>query len=345
MKTENLAIMFTDVKGFTSKTSAKSRAEIDSMIDVHDTLIRPIFKKFKGNVVKTIGDAFLVTFTSPTDAVLCGMEIQRVLDGYNEEAENENIEVRVAINAGEVNVRESDVFGEPVNIAARIEGIAEAGEIYFTEAVYLSMNKQEIPSAEIGHRYLKGIPHEIKVYKVIQEGQHSKRGMKIPFVARGKPNKKKTWLLIGMGLLIFVVFIAALGGNNNSSPVGSATMEISDEQVLHDNPEKVVQQMEKAIQNGNKRKANQILERLEKQDLSNMPPEFFVLTSYLYETAGRPEEMIYILWEAVDKDPQEKRIWEHIHEQADKGVDMFGDDTEVGRNAIELEQLSHEHID
>ncbi|MBI4712674.1 MAG: hypothetical protein HY762_05170 [Planctomycetes bacterium] len=59
-----------------------------------------------------------------------------------------------------------DLFGEAVNIAARIEGITEATEIYFTEAVYLAMNKSEVPSSEIGWRKLKGIPEAIKVYKL-----------------------------------------------------------------------------------------------------------------------------------------------------------------------------------
>ena len=61
---------------------------------------------------------------------------------------------------------ENDVFGEAVNITARIEGIAEAGQVYFTEAVYLSMNKAEVPSSEIGLMQLKGIPEKIRVYKV-----------------------------------------------------------------------------------------------------------------------------------------------------------------------------------
>jgi hypothetical protein len=161
--------MFTDIKGYTDRSSRQTRNELEELLDLHDRLIRPIFLKFRGTVIKTIGDAFLVTFESPTNAVLCGMAIQRRLRGHNAKASNEALEVRVAINSGEVSVRENDVFGQPVNIAARVEGLADANEIYFTEAVYLSMNKNEIPSAEIGYRHLKGIPHEIKVYKVLWE--------------------------------------------------------------------------------------------------------------------------------------------------------------------------------
>lgn len=161
--------MFTDIKGFTARSSLQTRKELSQLLDLHDRLIRPIFEKFKGTVVKTIGDAFLVTFESPTNAVLCGMAIQRRLKEHNAKAAHEPLEVRVAVNSGEIALRENDVFGQPVNIAARIEGIAEANEIYFTEAVYLAMNKNEIPSAEIGYHHLKGIPDQIKVYKVVWE--------------------------------------------------------------------------------------------------------------------------------------------------------------------------------
>jgi len=170
METRHLTIMFTDMKGFTSRTSVRTREQLEYLINLQDTLLRPIFKEFNGKVVKTIGDAFMVIFDSPTDAVLCGMKIQEKLDKHNKQVgEEERMEVRVAINSGEANIKEGDVFGEPVNIASRIENIAEAGEVYFTESVYLTMNKNEIPSAEVGIRHLKGIPDDIKVYKVLRE--------------------------------------------------------------------------------------------------------------------------------------------------------------------------------
>ena len=170
METKHLTIMFTDMKGFTSRTSVHTRDELERLIALQDELIRPIFKKFGGQVVKTIGDAFMVVFQSPTNAVLCGVKIQDELTKYNGEKDKEDrLEIRVGINSGEVNIRENDYFGEPVNVASRIESIAEANEVYFTDSVYLSMNKNEIPSAEVGVRHLKGIPDNIKVYRVLRE--------------------------------------------------------------------------------------------------------------------------------------------------------------------------------
>jgi class 3 adenylate cyclase len=197
--------MFTDIKGFTSKTSSKSRKQVEAMLDLHDKLVRPVFREYGGRVIKTIGDAFLAIFDSPTDAVQCGMEIQKVLEKHNKESKEEDqIEVRVGINSGEVHVKENDVFGEAVNIASRIEGIAKPGEIYFTEAVFLSMNKREVPSAEIGYRHLKGIPSEIKVYKVLSEDQLKKNRKP----AYGEKEsvfaflwRKKWWVLLVLILL------------------------------------------------------------------------------------------------------------------------------------------------
>jgi hypothetical protein len=95
------------------------------------------------------------------------MTIQEILRQHNQSSDKENrIEVRVAINLGEVELKNDDVLGDAVNIAARLEGIAEAGEVYFTEAVALSMNRAEIPSTEIGERTFKGIPFPIRVSRV-----------------------------------------------------------------------------------------------------------------------------------------------------------------------------------
>lgn len=171
MEARNLAIMLTDIKGFTSKTSGFSRAQTQEMLTRHRDLVLPVILKFGGRLVKTIGDAFLVVFNSPTDAVICGVEIQSVLRADNAgKPQADKIEIRIAINAGEVAVHDDgDIYGDPVNITSRLESIAEAGEVFFTESVYLSMNKKEVPSSEIGYRQFKGIPEKIKVFRVLRE--------------------------------------------------------------------------------------------------------------------------------------------------------------------------------
>ncbi|MCK5683324.1 hypothetical protein KAJ27_04360 [bacterium] len=174
-QSKNLAIMFTDLKGFTERTSRISRTMMRTLLRVHEELVLPIIDRFGGYLVKNIGDAFLVTFESPTNAVICGLVIQNTFKEYNSHISNadESLEIRIAINSGEVEIKDGDVYGEAVNIAARIESITEVNEVYFTESVYLAMNKHEVPSSEVGLRRLKGIPEEIKVYKVIQDSECS----------------------------------------------------------------------------------------------------------------------------------------------------------------------------
>ncbi len=180
MRTKILTIMMTDIKGFTDKTARKTRSEMMAMLDKHEELILPVLESFGGRLVKTIGDAFLVTFLSATEAVLSGVAVQDKLDEYNRgKSEKDRIDIRIAINSGEVTVTDNDVFGESVNITARLESIAEAGEVFFTEAVYLAMNKQEVPSSEVGYRQFKGIPEQIKVYKVLKEKNMEQRALRV----------------------------------------------------------------------------------------------------------------------------------------------------------------------
>jgi adenylate cyclase len=167
VRTANLAIVFTDIKGFTERTSRQTLEQNQTLLATHNGLLAPLFKAFGGRIIKTIGDAFLVTFESPTHAVLAGAAIQDQLWAHNQgKPKDERLDVRIAINVGEVRLDEGDVFGEPVNIAARVEGEADAGEITFTEAVYLSMNRAEAPAEAWKTVELKGIPEPVKLYRV-----------------------------------------------------------------------------------------------------------------------------------------------------------------------------------
>jgi class 3 adenylate cyclase len=167
MKLECLTIVFVDIKNYTSKTSGQSRRANEALLARFAGLVKPMVRSFNGTVVKALGDAFLISFKSPTDSLLCAMAVQDQLHARNAQwAERERFELRFAINAGEVRVDRNDVFGEAVNVAARIEGLADGGEIYFSEIVYLMMNRSEVPFKEVGLRKLKGIQKAVRVYRV-----------------------------------------------------------------------------------------------------------------------------------------------------------------------------------
>lgn len=173
VKSASLTVMMTDIAGYTERTSRQSREEAARWLSLHDALLQPVFRAFSGKVVKTIGDAFLVTFTSPTDAVHCGMAVQDRLFAHNVTCSPEDrIDVRVALSAGEVRLRGilgmgGDIFGEPVNLAARLEGLAKPGEVLFTDAVFSTMNNAEVKTEPRGSHSFKGISRDVAVYAVV----------------------------------------------------------------------------------------------------------------------------------------------------------------------------------
>ncbi len=184
-KTAHLSIMFTDIKGFTARTSRFTRQEINELLRTHDSLLRPIFAEYHGRVVKTVGDAFLVVFQNPTDAVFCGLKIQEDLRSHNQTApKKDQLQVRVVVNCGEVQIIDDDVFGEAVNLTARLEKIAEPGAVYFTQNVYLSMNRNEFSAHKIGEFYFKGIPEKIAVYKTGKKPLNLKLPVKSNFLTK-----------------------------------------------------------------------------------------------------------------------------------------------------------------
>ncbi len=167
MESRHLAIMMTDIQGFTRATSGMDRDQVEALLARHEELLKPCFGQFDGTVVKGLGDAFLVTFESPTKAVQAGVRVQEVLAEYNRKAEaGERLRVRVALNAGEVNLRGGDIFGEAVNITARVEGVCAAEQVTLTEAVHLLLDREKLETEYLEEVTLKGIPFGVKLYRV-----------------------------------------------------------------------------------------------------------------------------------------------------------------------------------
>lgn len=115
---------------FTAASSGMSREEIVDLLENYERLSLPVFREFDGTVVKGIGDAYLVTFDSPTNAVLAGIKLQEAIRRFD--AGNPSpIRVRIGISSGEVILEKNDVFGEPVNVASRILSVTPPEEFIF----------------------------------------------------------------------------------------------------------------------------------------------------------------------------------------------------------------------
>lgn len=181
MRSENLAVMLTDMQGFTAATARQTRDENARMVALHDALLAPVLRVFRGHLVKSIGDAYLVLFSSPTRALLCGMAIQDRLWDYNRRVQlDHRIEVRIAVTLGEVTLVRSggaqDVYGEAVNLASRLEREATAGEIWLSEAAWLVADRDEVAIEEIGSRTLRGLPEAVRVFRVSLPGGETPTG-------------------------------------------------------------------------------------------------------------------------------------------------------------------------
>jgi class 3 adenylate cyclase len=167
IKTENLAIVMTDIVGFTEATVHQSRHDIEALLATHNRVLLPIVRRYKGQHIKSIGDALLLVFRSPTDAMLCAMAMQDALYEYNRSTPRDRqIRIRAGASLGEVRVTRHDIIGEPVNLTSRIAGITPPDEIYLSEAMYMAMNKAEVPSQEVGFKELKGIAQPVRIYNI-----------------------------------------------------------------------------------------------------------------------------------------------------------------------------------
>ncbi|MGE0143600.1 MAG: adenylate/guanylate cyclase domain-containing protein [Planctomycetota bacterium] len=172
MRVLTLSILFADLAGSTERQSRSSRAAIADDVSRFQSLLTPVFSAFRGELVKSMGDGFLVCFESPTDAVLSAVQIQKQLhaDNARHGGTREPLHVRIGIATGEVSRDDGgDLFGEAVNLAARLQASAEPDAVWLAETTFLSMNKNEVKAFEVGGRVFKGIPGEVKVYRVLDE--------------------------------------------------------------------------------------------------------------------------------------------------------------------------------
>jgi|GEM_PF-4194888 len=163
-----VTIMMTDIKGYTAKTASSTPQEMMEYLKKHQEILRPLITRCYGHVIKSIGDAFLATFESPSAALRCGMSIQSGLKDYNAgKSEKESINVRVVVHMGEVSVApDGDIYGDAVNLTSRVEGVAEAGQVWFTDSVCMAVSKTEFSFSELGPHEFKGIPKPVMLYRL-----------------------------------------------------------------------------------------------------------------------------------------------------------------------------------
>src|SRR5712671_2483043 len=171
------AILAADVAGYSRLMGADEEGTLKRLKALRRELLDPKIAEHHGRIVKTTGDGILIEFASVVDAVRCAVEVQQRMGERNADVPgDQRIEFRVGINLGDIIIDGDDIHGDGVNIAARLEGLAEPGTVYISGTAYEQVrDKLHYAFEDRGEQSLKNIARPLRVYRVaIQHGERSK---------------------------------------------------------------------------------------------------------------------------------------------------------------------------
>ena len=162
------AILATDVAGYSRLMGIDEEGTLARLKAHRSALVDPMVNEYRGRIVKTTGDGLLVEFASVVDAVRCALDVQRGMAERNTDIPQEKrIEFRIGINVGDIIVDGSDIFGDGVNVAARLEGLAEPGGIFVSSRVQEDVQGRiDVNFEDAGEQTLKNIARPVRVYRV-----------------------------------------------------------------------------------------------------------------------------------------------------------------------------------
>jgi adenylate cyclase len=171
------AVALADVVGYSHLMGDDEAATLSAVAALRNSVIDPAVQARGGRLVKAMGDGFLLEFASAVDAVECAVEIQgRIAEMSGEAKAGRNIALRIGINVGDIMVEDGDIFGEGVNIAARLEQLADPGGIILSQTAYDQVRDRVQHSFDdLGDRSLKNIARPIKVFRLTGPPSKSSR--------------------------------------------------------------------------------------------------------------------------------------------------------------------------
>jgi len=168
IKRKLAAILAADVAGYSRLMSHDEEGTLRRLKEHIGDLAEPRIAAHQGRIVKRTGDGLLVDFASAVEAVRCALAIQSGMADRNRTApESGRIEFRIGINLGDVIIEGEDIYGDGVNVAARLESIAEPGAIFVSRAVRDSVrDKLEVVLEDLGERPVKNIARPVRVFRI-----------------------------------------------------------------------------------------------------------------------------------------------------------------------------------
>ncbi len=197
------AILATDVVGYSRLIRADEEGTIAALKALQADLIDPILTKHNGRIVKLIGDGMLAEFASVVDAVRTAVETQAAVAKHNAVLpEDKRITFRVGVNLGDVVIDGDDIHGDGVNIAARLEGLAEPGGICVSDAVHDQVrDRTNLAFEDLGEQEVKNIDRPVRVFRVLLDGEVGTS----PRVAAAKAKSAKTWQAAAAAVLVVAI--------------------------------------------------------------------------------------------------------------------------------------------
>lgn len=168
MERRLIAILAADVVGYSRLMGEDETGTLERLKSVRKELVQLKITDRKGRVVKLMGDGLLAAFPSIVEAVQCAVDIQRAMPGREPDmADDQRIRLRIGVNLGDIIVEGSDIYGDGVNVAARLEALAEPGGICISGTVFDHVNgKVGLDFADLGEQEIKNIDHPVQVYRI-----------------------------------------------------------------------------------------------------------------------------------------------------------------------------------
>jgi class 3 adenylate cyclase len=172
LKRKLAAILAADAVGYSRLMGANEEGTM-KILSAHRAVIDGIIEFHEGRIISTAGDSVLAEFASPVEAVRCAVEIQDALKTRNDSLpEDQRLQFRIGVNLGDVMAKGEDLLGDGVNVAARLESIAEPGGICVSSSIYDQISgKLDLGFVDIGDQSLKNIQRPIHVYRVDRESR------------------------------------------------------------------------------------------------------------------------------------------------------------------------------
>ena len=184
------AVLAADVVGYSRLMGASEEGTLARLKAIRKTIVDPSIAEHRGRIVKTTGDGVLVEFASAVDAVRCAADVQHRMAGENSDvAQPLRIDFRIGIHVGDIIIDDNDIFGDGVNIAARLEGIAEPGGVCISDDAQRQIRgKVELSFDDMGQQALKNIAEPMRAWRLRGEAAMPAAGQAAP--AREKSNEK-----------------------------------------------------------------------------------------------------------------------------------------------------------